>query len=513
MKTKNYFLTVLSIIVITMMMWTNSAKAQTTYQVIFWDNYPNVPNMNVAYCSVDSIKCVPPAGASNIIWGSSGVPQTMHGDTLVLPYGIDDQVTCFYSGGQKSLLLRPTISPISPVFPSLDTVCGIATKTLDASNSNLYGFNSYNWNTGATTQTITVGAGNYSVTITNVCGTANASTTIVEYNANPPFLGLDITTCYGTPVTLNPGSGYSDYLWLPGNSTGSTLSPTTSGTYIVETTNTSDGCVDRDTVQITFLLPTAHTICYVEFDTLSHKNRIVWSTPPANADSIKIYSEVSTNVYGLIGTVPASQSYYVDGTSNPQNASNSYKIAAMDSCGNDAQMSAFHKTITLLSAYDQPSNTYGFSWSAYEGLTVANYNIYGLTASNQSTLIGTVPGNSFFYNYTNPSPLFVKYYVAFLTPTCSSKTDYLVKSNYVASVTSGINEADINSFSIYPNPTTGILHIEGNYKLIELYDLTGKLLQQYENVNNIDLSTYSKSIYFVRIIGDSFVRTEKVVVE
>jgi len=481
-----------------------TSQGQTVYQTIFWDNHTS--GSNVPYCLCDSIKCVPPAGATGISWVALP-PKTYHGDTLILPSGYNDNVTCIYNSTSKMLQLRPTAIPISPNFPTVDTVCGVIdSMLLDANNYSQYGFTNYSWNNGATSQTIAVApqSGVHWVNISNVCGSVSDTITIVKYNPNHPNLGPDVVKCQGDFVLLDPGTGYSNYLWTPGNSTASSLMSTISGTYIVQTTNAVGGCVDRDTIQITFLIPPAQAICYVEFDTATHKNRIVWAAPPANADSIKIYSEVSTNVYDIIGTVPASQTYYVDSTSNPQNASNSYKIAVLDTCFNVGSKSDYHKTITLLSAYDQPTNTYGFSWSAYEGLTVPNYNIYGLTANNQSTLIGTVPGNSFFYNYPSPSPLFVKYYVAFLTPTCSSKTDYLVKSNYVASVTSGINELTIPSLKVYPNPAQDIVRIYGSFGgTLRLLDITGLLvLEQVNKDGYINISTLAKGSYILELRSD-----------
>jgi len=80
---------------------------------------------------------------------------------------------------------------------------------------------------------------------------------------------------------------------------------------------------------------------------------------------------------------------------------------------------------------------------------------------------------------------------------------------------SGI-EHNINSkddISIYPNPTTGKLHIEAtNIENIKIMDIHGK--QIFSGiVTEIDLSTQAKGVYFVNIITDNGVKTEKLLIE
>ncbi|OQA02286.1 MAG: hypothetical protein BWY70_00053 [Bacteroidetes bacterium ADurb.Bin408] len=406
------------------------------------------------------------------------------------------------------------------------------TITLDAENFSPNAGASYLWNTGADTRTIDVSAGYYAVTITNVCGSVYASKTIVNYNPNKPDLGPDTIVCKGTFLELSPGSGYSNYLWLvPSNNfpyfnvvgVDSIIIAnyddalpywgSNSGLLIVNTTNAVGGCQDRDTIQITFKLPPSHSICYVEFDTATQKNNIIWSTPPASALGIKIYREVSTNVWDMIGDVPATQTHFIDTTSNPQNMSYSYKISVLDTCNNEGQKSANHKTITLLSAYDQPTNTYGFTWSAYVGLVVPNYLIYGLNAAGEATQIASVPGNTFFYNYTNPLPSYVKYFVAFISPSCNNKTDYLVKSNLVNSIPLAINELQTHKINVFPNPVSNMLHIEAAYEYAEFFDASGRYTTRFDNKQCIDVSNWTKGLYFIRLITKTNVLSGKIIVE
>jgi len=264
----------------------------------------------------------------------------------------------------------------------------------------------------------------------------------------------------------------------------------------------NNGCSGRDTVDITALVPTSEEVCYVEFDTLTWKNNVNWTINlPSNADSVRIYKEVSLNVWNLIGTVSQTDSNFIDVASNPQAQSYSYKIAVVDTCGNESVKSSPYTTITLLSTYDIGTDTYGFTWSAYGGLTVSDYYLYGLTSGGTATLIGTVPGNLYMYNYVNPLPVYVKYYVAFETPDCNAKTNILVKSNWVQSVVTGIDNNVIVDFNIFPNPANDKIEISTKKSEfeIQILNLIGQVLIKEKNKKTIDIHALPAGSYFVKV--------------
>ena len=121
-------------------------------------------------------------------------------------------------------------------------------------------------------------------------------------------------------------------------------------------------------------------------------------------------------IYGQNRYSISNPEHFIDINSNPFNQSYSYKISVIDTCGNKTDSSTTHTTITLDVSYVPITNTYGFTWSPYIGLTVPNYYLYGITSSGTDSIIGSVLGNQYFYNYTNPYPGFKKYYVGFNTP-------------------------------------------------------------------------------------------------
>ena len=65
----------------------------------------------------------------------------------------------------------------------------------------------------------------------------------------------------------------------------------------------------------------------------------------------------------------------------------------------------------------------------------------------------------------------------------------------------GIEENTTILFSIYPNPTNGVLSINSSSTVSEItiYNNIGQLLFTFKEKNQIDISTLSKGIYFVKI--------------
>lgn len=260
-------------------------------------------------------------------------------------------------------------------------------------------------------------------------------------------------------------------------------------------------------------IPPSTNICYVEFDPATSKNSINWPTNlPANVDSIKIFNEVSTNVWDQIGTIAANQNHFIDYNSSPINQSYSYKISISDTCNNESSISSAHTTITLFAAYDIGTNTYGFTWSPYQGLPVANYYLYGVTLAGTETLLGSVPGNQYFYNVTNPFPGFVKYFVGFNTPTCDSKTNHLVKSNTYTTATS-ISELSLNQnlVSCFPNPVCNILHIKTDLQIekVEITDLSGRIIK-ISVQKEIDLSKIENGFYYINTYTSNGLHKDKI---
>ena len=79
--------------------------------------------------------------------------------------------------------------------------------------------------------------------------------------------------------------------------------------------------------------------------------------------------------------------------------------------------------------------------------------------------------------------------------------------------TSGINSLDNNSIRIYPNPTTGILNIEGidNYNELQVLDIQGKTVMTINSFSStLDVSNLPKGSYIIKMISNDSVITKRI---
>ncbi len=69
----------------------------------------------------------------------------------------------------------------------------------------------------------------------------------------------------------------------------------------------------------------------------------------------------------------------------------------------------------------------------------------------------------------------------------------------------GLDENTLSDFSVYPNPTTGVLNIQSktNIVQIEIYNQLGQIVLSNSNKNTIDISRVSQGIYFIKIMDEN----------
>ena len=68
-----------------------------------------------------------------------------------------------------------------------------------------------------------------------------------------------------------------------------------------------------------------------------------------------------------------------------------------------------------------------------------------------------------------------------------------------------------NQFTIYPNPTTNVLHISGNDEVeyLDIFDLNGRKLMTTKGVNTVDVSQLSAGVYFINVNNKEAVKFVK----
>ena len=75
-----------------------------------------------------------------------------------------------------------------------------------------------------------------------------------------------------------------------------------------------------------------------------------------------------------------------------------------------------------------------------------------------------------------------------------------------------INENDVNSISLFPNPAQNVLNIDGNFESIEIYDVFGKLVFASDKKSEVNISALANGSYYVNILTSDSVIKKKVTV-
>ncbi len=142
--------------------------------------------------------------------------------------------------------VNPSPSPIITANGPT-TFCDGGSVTLDAGN-----WGAYMWNTGSTTESITVfGSQPYCVSVTDANGCIGSTCQFVQVFTHPiPVISPNgpTTFCTGGSVTLNAGT-YPSYLWNTGATT-SSITTSTTGIYTVTVIN-GNNCTASASISVT----------------------------------------------------------------------------------------------------------------------------------------------------------------------------------------------------------------------------------------------------------------------
>jgi hypothetical protein len=412
------------------------------------------------------------------------------------------------------------------------------TGSAGGSFSALPGGLTVNITTGAITPS-TSSAGNYTITYkidstagcpvftTTAIATITAAPTATIIYAGSPFCKT-LTTAQAVSLTGTTGGTYSA---LPSgltiNSTTGAITPNTSiaGTYTVTySIAAAGGCAAvTTTCSVSIVTPPTATIAYAGSPfcksvtitqnvtltgttggTFSYTPTVLTLTLNSSSGSI-IPSSSSAGTYIITYTIAASGGCPAVSTTaqlsiNPLPAN----AGTITSINNDSVLSGENNAI-----YKVPIIAFATSyiWS-YSG-TGASF-IPSATTNVDSVKI------NFSANATS-GILTVKGHNA-----CG---DGIVSANYPVHVALGSDDnANSLKYQIYPNPTSGMLSIimnDINIKFeLQVINIQGKVIHS-EMINNesvlnilkIDLTSYPKGIYFVKLINKNFTKVEKVVLQ
>lgn len=299
-----------------------------------------------------------------------------------------------------------------------------------------------------------------------------------------------------------------------------------------------NGCGSGDTSYLNFAVDvvTPVDICMVTVDGPSQYNQIMWDKPSVtDIDSFRVYREITSNNYQVVGTVHYdSLSLFIDSVyvpiANPNSTFQRYKIAAIDSCGNESVLSNHHRTL-FMQASVGTSGEANLSWSLYEGQSVDYYRIIrDSTLAGNWEVIDSVPGTNWVYTDWTP-PITVtqcRYRVQTVWQVSCSPTRNIItsESNLEDLIVNGINDHN-GTFPVqlYPNPTNSVVTIvtpaDADGITYEVMDAAGRVvLTQSANsgsngrqVTQIDMSGLADGAYTIAITAGDVKQYEKVILQ
>lgn len=355
------------------------------------------------------------------------------------------------------------VSSIYPVVSLGNDTAGCSWYILDAGNAG----STFMWNDGATTQMDTVTATNgYAVTVTNIDGCATYDSINVTINTPPAVnVGPDTTVC-GSYVA-DAGNPGSTYLWCDGSTT-QTATLTSSGSCVVTVTDVN-GCSTNDTINVVI-----------------NPNPVVTLGPDVSACTMVVITADSSLIGGTF-------LWCTGGTGLNEVITNT---STCDLQYTDVNGCMGYDTINI-TIYGNPSVTASASPSSVCA-DDANVVLTGSPAGGIFTG-SSVTGNQFdpsvgagnysiIYNFTDPNG-------------CSGADTVTV----AVSACVGIDETSADGFTMYPNPTSGVLNftlIENS--TVEVFDVLGNTVvsrQFNSGAAQIDLSNQPDGVYFVRVNG------------
>lgn len=216
-------------------------------------------------------------------------------------------------------------------------------------------------------------------------------------------------------------------------------------------------------------------------------------------------SNITSSPYIL--TVSSPGLYYLtyveDGTNTPGKAiCDSVNIGIIDTC----QVVALPVELMDFQATAISSNLVRANWSTYSELNNSHFNVQRSTSTINWETIGTVQSNGnsnellhYFYDDDDRPHRGTSYYRLEIVDIDGTLTYSPVRSVYI----------DDNTIGVYPNPTDGMLTLQGNLKQLKEFEFINVLgqdvthqttiIEQQNSLIRLDLSKLSSGLYTLRI--------------
>jgi hypothetical protein len=355
--------------------------------------------------------------------------------------------------------------------------------------------------------------------------------------------------CYGESITLDAVVDADNYVWdglKTKNRTYTVFDTKTIELAVILKENclmdTLTTCVESN--QITSSTVTVDVIAQHVFKdekpcvatvTPENKNLVVWErTFEVGTASYNVYkANDTTDLFEFLGNIPADQlSVFEDNLSDPSKGSVYYKIASVDTCGNESGPSYYHKTMYLQFSYGADTTETVLTWNPYMGFSFSDYIIYKGTSPDNLYPVDSIP----YINtptWTDYNVIGNYYYcigVRLQTP-CAPARDQGKKAGtgpYSQSMSNiednrlktSIDEKGITEILSYPNPFTYWTQIDFEnptkypYQL-KVTDISGKIVRMVNGIrdNKVILlrDNLPQGFYLFELKGDNVYKGKFVV--
>jgi hypothetical protein len=388
----------------------------------------------------------------------------------------------------------------------------------------------YNWSNGVLDDTtFNLLPSNYSVNVFDANGClVSGLISIDEPTALSMLFNITDATCNGTDGTIvvdvSGGSQPYNYVWTGLPSVNDTANNVTQGFYTLTVTDDSI-CVYSDSIEIGTRVDPVE-LCVVTVDTLN-KNVLNWAKSTVGSIlGYNMYRNIA-GVYSGIGfRSQDSISYFIDNSFgvDPKITSYRYKIAAVDTCGNESALSDFHETIHLTAGVGIGGEV-NLIWDNYEGFPFSYYYILrdSTGTENWEILDSVIPSNFTFADYDVPT-IGANYAIEIATPLLCDATKAIgdfnsSRSNRKSGIAGGSTTIEelTEGIQVFPNPfkSSFTVVLPNGFNNWRVTDMTGRLVSQNTNEQlerfEVDASNFNAGTYILEIEFDSGVVRKRLV--
>ncbi|MES2763126.1 MAG: gliding motility-associated C-terminal domain-containing protein [Bacteroidota bacterium] len=286
----------------------NGTCSHTTTAVVNVTSIPTLVANSVTICPGQTATLTA-SGATSYTWN----PGSITGTTYTIAPASNTTVSVVGANGTCTIsaTLSVTIGTGISISVNSPTICAGQTASLTAS-----GATTYTWSSGPNTNTLNVSpASTTTYTISGTSGACTGSNTAVVTVVSAPSVTVaNAAICSGNTVTLT-ASGATNYTWMPGGQTTSSITDNPSATTSYTVTGSNGICSNSTTATVSVtttptIVVASSTICPGQTATLTANGAATYTWNPGgvtgNTFTMSPASNTVVTIDGANGTCTSS---------------------------------------------------------------------------------------------------------------------------------------------------------------------------------------------------------------